>query len=118
MNDIDHTKAKAKSPQTNGICERFHRTVGQEFYQIAFRKKLYTTIEELKTDLDAWIDTCARRTSSIASCLLLTGGRYWQDIAPGSDALKHPESRLRRGGFGERHGPDDRPDLPHSGRCP
>jgi len=39
VNDIDHTKNKVKSPQTNGICERFHKTVLQEFYQVAFRKK-------------------------------------------------------------------------------
>ncbi len=38
INDIDHTKTKAMSPQTNGICERFHRTILQEFYQVAFRK--------------------------------------------------------------------------------
>ena len=35
INDIDHTKTKAPSPQTNGICERFHRTILQEFYQVA-----------------------------------------------------------------------------------
>ena len=35
---IEHTKTKARSPQTNGICERFHRTIGDEFYQVAFRK--------------------------------------------------------------------------------
>lgn len=29
MNDVDHTKTKVKSPQTNGICERFHKTVLQ-----------------------------------------------------------------------------------------
>ena len=40
VNDIDHTKTKVKSPQTNVICERFHKTVLQEFYQVAFRKKL------------------------------------------------------------------------------
>ncbi|MCH6115732.1 IS481 family transposase, partial [Salmonella enterica] len=34
VNDIDHTKTKAASPQTNGICERFHKTILQEFYQI------------------------------------------------------------------------------------
>jgi transposase InsO family protein len=39
IEDIDHTKTKARSPQTNGVCERFHRTILQEFYQIAFRKK-------------------------------------------------------------------------------
>ena len=40
INDIDHTKTKVKSPQTNGICERFHKTVLQEFYQVTFRKNL------------------------------------------------------------------------------
>ena len=41
INDIDHTKTKVKSPQTNGICERFHKTILQEFYQVTFRKKIY-----------------------------------------------------------------------------
>ena len=55
INDIDHTKTKAMSPQTNGICERFHKTILNEFYQITFRKKLYGTLEELQQDLDDWI---------------------------------------------------------------
>ena len=55
VNDIEHTKTKANHPQTNGICERFHRTILQEFYQVTFRKKVYTTLDELQTDLDAWI---------------------------------------------------------------
>lgn len=55
INDIDHTKTKAASPQTNGICERFHKTILQEFYQITFRKKLYSTLEELQADLDVWL---------------------------------------------------------------
>ena len=54
IEDIDHTKTKAKSPQTNGICERFHRTVQEEFYAVAFRKKLYHSMEQLQVDLDAW----------------------------------------------------------------
>ncbi len=56
INDIEHTKTKARSPQTNGICERFHKTILNEFYQVAFRKKLYTSIEMLQTDLDAWLE--------------------------------------------------------------
>lgn len=56
INDIDHTKTKAMSLQTNGICERFHKTILNEFYQVAFRKKLYSSIEELQKDLDDWID--------------------------------------------------------------
>ena len=55
VNEIEHTKTKANHPQTNGICERFHKTILQEFYQVTFRKKVYTTLEELQTDLDAWI---------------------------------------------------------------
>jgi transposase InsO family protein len=56
INDIDHTKTKAKSPQTNGICERFHKTILQEFYQVTFRKKIYRDIEALQADLDKWLD--------------------------------------------------------------
>lgn len=56
IENIDHTKTKAKSPQTNGICERFHKTMLEEFYQIAFRKKIYRTLEELQIDLDAWME--------------------------------------------------------------
>lgn len=55
INDIDHTKTKAMSPQTNGICERFHKTILQEFYQVTFRKKLYGSMEELQKDLDEWM---------------------------------------------------------------
>jgi transposase InsO family protein len=55
VEDIDHTRTKASSPQTNGICERFHRTLKQEFYDIAFRKKLYTTMEELQVDLEEYL---------------------------------------------------------------
>jgi transposase InsO family protein len=55
LENIDHTKNKAKSPQTNGICERFHKTILQEFYQIAFRKKLYESIEQLQQDVDQWL---------------------------------------------------------------
>ena len=56
VNDIEHSKTKAKSPQTNGICERFHRTVLQEFYQVAFRKNVFESIDQLQKELDTWID--------------------------------------------------------------
>ena len=56
MNDIEHTRTKAASPQTNGICERFHKTILQEFYQVTFRKKIYGSIDLLQKDLDAWIN--------------------------------------------------------------
>jgi transposase InsO family protein len=55
LNDIDHSKTKVKSPQTNGICERFHQTVLNEFYRVTFRKKIYSDIETLQRDLDEYI---------------------------------------------------------------
>src|SRR5438128_5376658 len=55
IEDIDHTRTKARSPQTNGICERFHKTVLDEFYRIAFRKRVYRSIDELQADLDLWL---------------------------------------------------------------
>lgn len=55
IHDIEHTKTKARHPQTNGICERFHKTILNEFYQVAFRRKIYKSIEELQADLDVWV---------------------------------------------------------------
>jgi transposase InsO family protein len=56
IENIDHTRTKTRSPQTNGICERFNRTLLDEFYRVAFRKKLYTSIEALQADLDAYLE--------------------------------------------------------------
>jgi transposase InsO family protein len=87
INDIDHTKTKAQSPQTNGICERFHKTILQEFYQVIFRKKLYVTLEELQKDLDEWIKYYNNeRTHQGKMCCgrtpletLLDGKRIWAE---------------------------------------
>ena len=67
--DVDHTRTKTKSPQTNGICERFHKTVLDEFYRVTFRKKIYGTIEELQKDLDGWlVEYNTRRPHSGKRC--------------------------------------------------
>ena len=55
LEDVDHSRTKTKSPQTNGIVERFHKTVLDEFYRVAFRKRIYGSIAELQADLDEWI---------------------------------------------------------------
>lgn len=55
IENVDHSRTKVKSPQSNGICERFHRTIQDEFYAVAFRKKLYDSLESLQADLDQWI---------------------------------------------------------------
>jgi len=70
LEDIDHSKTRAKSPQSNGICERFHKTVLDEFYRVAFRQKVYGSLTEYneqrvysgkycygKTPLQTFIDT-------------------------------------------------------------
>lgn len=55
VENIDHTRTKVKSPQTNGIVERFHRTALNEFYRVAFRRRIYGSIEQLQGDLDLWL---------------------------------------------------------------
>ena len=87
INDIEHTRTKANSPQTNGICERFHKTILQEFYQVTFRKKIYDNIEMLQKDLDEWIEIYnTERTHQGKKCCgktpletLIDGKQIWMD---------------------------------------
>ena len=87
INDIEHTKTKAASAQTDGICERFHRTILNEFYQVTFRKKIYSSLEELQQDLDDWLyyynhqrthqgKMCCGRTPMST---LLDGKKIWME---------------------------------------
>jgi transposase InsO family protein len=55
IENIEHTKTKARHPQTNGICERFHQTIQNEFYATAFRKKVYSSLSELQEDVEKWL---------------------------------------------------------------
>jgi transposase InsO family protein len=55
VEDIDHSTMRAKSPQSNGIVERFQRTMLNEFYQVAFRKKIYRSVEGQQEDADTWV---------------------------------------------------------------
>ena len=87
LNDIEHSKTKANHPQTNGICERFHKTILQEFYQVAFRRKIYQSIEELQYDLDDWMAyyNSARTHQGKMCCgrtpiqTLIDGREIWDD---------------------------------------
>jgi len=87
LNDIEHTKTKVRHPQTNGICERFHKTILQEFYQVAFRRKIYSSIEELQVDVDNWLlDYNNDRTHQGKMCCgrtpmqtLFDGKEAWHD---------------------------------------
>jgi len=83
IEDIDHSRTKARSPQTNGICERFHKTVQDEFYAIAFRKKVHSRLEELQKDLDVWLDHYNRqRTHTGKHCLGKTPSQTFIDAVP------------------------------------
>lgn len=87
LNDIDHTRTKARHPQTNGIVERFHKTILNEFYQVTFRKKVYSSLEQLQHDLDEWlIKYNTERTHQGKMCCgrtpfetLLDGQRLWKE---------------------------------------
>jgi transposase InsO family protein len=69
IEDIDHTRTKVKHPQTNGICERFHGTIQNEFYAVTFRKKIYDSLDDLQQDLDVWVeDYNERRTHQGKFC--------------------------------------------------
>jgi hypothetical protein len=79
IEDIDHSKTKAKSPQTNGVCERFHKTIQDEFYAVAFRKKIYHNLDEIQEDADKWIEEYIRSghtQGNIASARHRTK-RFW-----------------------------------------
>jgi len=56
LESIEHSRTQVRHPQSNGICERLHRTMQEEFYAIAFRKKLYDNLELLQQDLDEWLN--------------------------------------------------------------
>ena len=86
LNDIEHTRTKARSPQTNGIVERFHKTILNEFYQVTFRKHVYSSIEQLQSDLDDWLEKFnTERTHQGKMCCgrtpletMIDGRKIWQ----------------------------------------
>jgi hypothetical protein len=87
LNEIEHTKTKAKSPQTNGICERVHQTILNEFYRVTFRKKIFSDLETLQLDLDEYINGYNRtRTHQGKRCqgrtpmeTFLDGKRFFEE---------------------------------------
>lgn len=83
LENIEHTRTKARSPQTNGICERFHQTIKNEFYASAFRRKVYRSIDELQVDADAWLQSYnAERTHSGKYCYGKTPMQTFLDSLP------------------------------------
>lgn len=77
---IEHSKTQVRHPQSNGICERLHRTIQEEFYAVAFRKKLYDSIAEIQKDLDEWMYYYNHeRTHSGKYCYGKTPMQTWQE---------------------------------------
>ena len=69
LENIEHTRTKTRSPQTNGICERFHQTIQNELYASAFRRKVYHSLDELQVDVDTWMESYnAERTHTGKYC--------------------------------------------------
>jgi len=52
---IRHSRIKPRCPKSNGMVERFNRTLLEEFYQIAMIKNIYTSLDQLQDDLDSFI---------------------------------------------------------------
>ena len=74
LNDIEHTRIRVRRPQTNGSVERLNQTIKDEFYSVAFRKKLYANLEEIQADLDDFmVYYNSQRTNQ---------GRYCQGRTP------------------------------------
>jgi transposase InsO family protein len=71
LNNIEHTRTKVRKPQTNGAVERLNQTIQDEFYSVAFRKKLYRTVEEIQEDLDVFLQYYNReRTKALSEVRL------------------------------------------------
>jgi transposase InsO family protein len=86
VEDIDHSRTKTKSPQTNGIVERLHKTMLNEFYRIAFRKKLYTSIGAPRNAV-----RLLPRPWFWAGCFLLSGPQRQLLFAPPPRIAELPE---------------------------
>jgi len=56
LEDIDHSRTKVRHPTNQRHLRAFPQTLQDEFYSTAFRKTLYTSLEQLQTDLDRWMD--------------------------------------------------------------
>jgi transposase InsO family protein len=102
VEDIDHSRTKAQHPQTNGICERFHRTMQDEFYSVAFRKKLYRNLDELQADVDQWIaEYNESRPHSGKYCFGKTPMQTFRDSKHLADEKMLDRISLSKEGFSE-----------------
>lgn len=69
LNDIEHSRTKVRHPQTNGATEKLNQTIQDEFYAVAFRKKIYRSLDEIQADLDEFMARYnCKRTNQGRNC--------------------------------------------------
>lgn len=80
LNDIEHSQTKARHPQTNGCTERLNQIIQEEFYSVAFRKTLYTNLDQMQADLDVFMAYYNNdRTNQGKRCQGRTPKQTWDD---------------------------------------
>jgi len=97
LNGIDHSRTKARHPQTNGCTERLNQTILDEFYKVAFRKNVYVSLEQIQADLDAFMDAYnTERTNQGRNC---NGRTPMQTFLEGLELCKNYVHENEKGGI-------------------
>ena len=60
LEEIEHRKTKVGRPQSNSFIERFHCTPLDEHLRVKGPTTWYESVEEMQTDLDAYLETYNR----------------------------------------------------------
>ncbi|MEO6055211.1 MAG: integrase core domain-containing protein [Gemmatimonadales bacterium] len=55
VQQVEHRTTRVASPESNGMVERFNRTLTEEFFSVAYRKRLHESVEALQADLDGFL---------------------------------------------------------------
>lgn len=93
LSDIEHTRTKVRHLQTKGCTEKLNQTIQDEFYAVAFRKTLYTSMEQMQADLNAFMDKYNRdRTNQGRHC------KGWTPAETFADGLALYEKYVHKGG--------------------
>ena len=61
LEDIEHRTTKVNRPQSNGIVQRFHRTLLDEHFRVEGRRTWFETIDEMQVALDKYLVSYNRK---------------------------------------------------------
>jgi transposase InsO family protein len=90
VQQVEHRNTKGHSPQTNGFCERFHRTLKDECVSVQLRTQFYSSLGELQEDLDVYVRRYNEERSHQG---YRTQGRTpWQTFQEGVAAMSQPQA--------------------------